>query len=127
MATNEHESSFFNTMILAAAAGVMGLVGLFVAERAGHGVPYYGGLVFFVFAILFIFLLIKHSYDREEGIKAGGMPVAVRVGFSAAVGYLVYGMAQESIPDKAGLAGIAVAVVLFGLLEIIDRMAVRDE
>ncbi len=127
MATNEHESSFFNTMMLAAAAGIMGLIGLFVAERAGHGVAYYGGLVFFVFAILFIFLLIKHSYDREEGIKGGGMPVAVRVGFSAAVGYLVYGMAQESIPDKAGLTGIAVAVVLFGLLEIIDRMAVRDE
>lgn len=127
MASNEHESSFFNTMMLAAASGVMGLVGLFVAERSGHGVPYYGGLVFFVFAVLFIFLLIKHSYDRQEGIKAGGMPVALRVGASAAVGYLVYGMAQESIPDKATIAGIAVAVVLFGLLEIIDRMAVRDE
>lgn len=127
MASSEHESSFFNTMMLAAAAGVMGVVGLFVAERSGHGVPYYGGLVFFVFAVLFIFLLIKHSYDREEGIKGGGMPVAVRVGASAAVGYLVYGMAQESIPDKATIAGIAVAVILFGLLEIIDRMAVRDE
>jgi hypothetical protein len=127
MASNEHESNLFNTMLLGAAAGVMGIVGLFVAERAGHGVPYYGGLVFFVFAILFIFLLLKHSFDREEGIKGGGMPLALRLGASAAVGYLAYGFAQESIPDKATLAGIAVAVVLFGLLEIIDRVAVRDE
>jgi hypothetical protein len=55
------------------------------------------------------------------------MPLALRIGASAAVGYLVYGMAAESIPDKAMLAAIAVAVVLFGLLEIIDRVAVRDE
>lgn len=127
MASNEHQSSVFNTMILAAAAGIMGIVGLFVAERAGHGVPYYGGLVFFVFAVLFVFLLIKHAYDREEGIKGGGMPLALRVGAAAAVGYLVYGMANESIPDKATLAAVAVAVILFGLLEIIDRVAVRDE
>jgi heme A synthase len=105
----------------------MGIAGLFVAQRSGHGVPYYGGLVFFVFAVLFVFLLIKHAYDREEGIKGGGMPVALRVGASAAVGYLVYGMASESIPDKAMLAAIAVAVILFGLLALIDRVAVRDE
>lgn len=127
MASNEHESNLFNNMLLAAAAGIMGIVGLFVAERAGHGVPYYGGLVFFVFAILFIFLLLKHSFDRKEGIEGGGMPLALRVGASAAVGYLAYGFAQESIPDKATLAGIAVAAILFGLLEIIDRVAVRDE
>jgi hypothetical protein len=77
--------------------------------------------------VLFVFLLIKHGFDREEGIKGGGMPLALRVGASAAVGYLVYGMATESIPDKAMLAAIAVAVILFGLLEIIDRVAVRDE
>lgn len=127
MATHEHDSSLFNTMILAGAAGVMGIVGLFVAQRAGHGVPYYGGLVFFVFAMLFVFLVIKHAYDRAEGIRNGGMPLALRIGASAAVGYLVYGVAAESIPDKAMLAAIAVAVVLFGLLEIIDRVAVRDE
>jgi len=128
MASNQqHESSMFNNMILAGAAGVMGIVGLFVAERSGHGVPYYGGLVFFVFAILYVFLLIKHSYDRQEGIKGGGMPLALRIATSAAVGYLVYGMASESIPDKAMLAAVAVTVILFGLLQIIDRIAVRDE
>ena len=127
MVSNDHDSSFFNSMVLSAAVALMGLVGLFVAQRAGHGVPYYGGLVFFVFAILFVFLVIKHAYDRAEGIRNGGMPLALRIGASAAVGYLVYGMATESIPDKAMLAAVAVAVVLFGLLEIIDRVAVRDE
>ena len=55
------------------------------------------------------------------------MPLALRIAASAAVGYLVYGMASESIPDKAMLASVAVAVILFGLLQIIDRIAVRDE
>jgi hypothetical protein len=127
MMASEHQPNFFNTMVLAAAAGIMGIVALFVAERAGHGVPYYGGLVFFVFAILFVFLLVKHNFDRQEGIKGGGMPLALRLGASAAVGYLVYGLAEDSIPDKATFVAIAVAVILFGLLEIIDRIAVRDE
>ena len=56
MVSNDHDFSFFNSMILSAAVAVMGLVGLFVAQRSGHGVPYYGGLVFFVFAMLFVFL-----------------------------------------------------------------------
>ncbi len=127
MASDQHQSSIFNTMVLAGAAGVMGIVGLFVAQRSGHGVPYYGGLVFFVFAVLFVFLLIKHVFDRQEGIKSGGMPLALRLAASAAVGYLAYGMASETIPDKATLAAVAVAVILFGLLQIIDRIAVRDE
>ncbi len=35
--------------------------------------------------------------------------------------------ASEVIPDKATLAAFAAAIVLFGLLEIVDRIAVRDE
>jgi hypothetical protein len=90
-------------------------------------VPYYGGLTFFVFAILFVFLVIKHAFDRAEGIKNGGMPLGARIAASAAIGYLAYGMAAESIPDKATLAAAAAAIILFGLLEIIDRIAVRGE
>ena len=127
MASTEHDSSFFNSIVLSALVALMGIVGLFVAERAGHGVPYYGGLTFFVFAILFVFLVIKHAFDRAEGIRNGGIPLAVRIAASAAIGYLVYGLAAESIPDKATLAAVAAAVILFGLLEIIDRIAVRGE
>ncbi len=126
-ASNEHDVSLSNTAVLCGAVAIMGIVGLFVAARAGHGVPYYGGISFFVFAVLFVFLVIKHSFDRAEGIRSGGMPVAIRVGVSAALGYLVYGLAAESIPDKATLAGVAAAIVLFGFLEIIDRIAVRGE
>lgn len=45
---------------------VMGIGGLFVASRAGEGLGYYGGLAMFVFAILFVFFLIRTSLDHEE-------------------------------------------------------------
>jgi hypothetical protein len=126
-ASTDHDSPLSSSAVLCGAVAIMGVVGLFVAERAGHGAAYYGGLTFFVFAVLFVFLLIKHGYDKAEGIEGGGMPLGLRLGVSAAIGYLAYGLAAESIPDKAMLAAAATAIVLFGLLEIIDRIAVRDE
>ncbi len=42
----------------------MGVAGLFVSSRAGYGVAYYGGLLFFVFAILFVMLLVKAGFDE---------------------------------------------------------------
>ena len=45
---------------------LMGLGGLFVASHAGYGVGYYGGLAIFVFAVLFVFYLIRTSLDHEE-------------------------------------------------------------
>jgi hypothetical protein len=45
---------------------ILAICGLFVAARAGHGVGYVGGLVFFLFAIFFIFILIKSSFDKAE-------------------------------------------------------------
>jgi 4-hydroxybenzoate polyprenyltransferase len=46
---------------------VMAIVGLFVAARGGHSVPYWGGLAFVGFAIAFIFYMIKRGYDEAEG------------------------------------------------------------
>ena len=48
----------------------MGVGGLFVASRAGFGVAYYGGLLFFVFAALFVLLLIKVGYDEVKEATA---------------------------------------------------------
>ena len=45
---------------------VMGIGGLFVAANAGEGLGYYGGLAMFVFAVLFVFFLIRTSMDHEE-------------------------------------------------------------
>lgn len=50
--------------VLGSVTVVMGVGGLFVSSQAGHGVAYYGGLLFFVFAVLFVMLLIKISYDE---------------------------------------------------------------
>jgi len=51
---------------MGAVTAIMAVAGLFVAARAGAGVAYYGGLLFFVFASGFIFYLIKASFDLEE-------------------------------------------------------------
>ena len=126
--TSGHSSDLPDGIIYAGAVGVMGLVGLFVAARAGHGMAYSGGLVFFVFAVLFVFLMIKHAYDKTEGMRSGGLPLFVRVGISAAVGYLVYGIVAES-SSRQGDAGRRHrrGVVVFALLAIIDRIAIRAE
>lgn len=52
--------------VMGACTLILGICGLFVAARAGHGVGYYGGLGFFLFAVFFVFLMIKVSYDKAE-------------------------------------------------------------
>ena len=51
--------------VLGAVTALMTVGGLFVAARAGHGMAYYGGLIFSAFAVLFILLLIKTSFDQK--------------------------------------------------------------
>ena len=52
--------------IMGAAASVMGVAALFVASRAGHGIGEIAGLGVFVFCVLFVFLLMKTSFDHEQ-------------------------------------------------------------
>lgn len=56
----------FSNWVLGFSAAVMGLGGLFVAARAGEGLGYYGGLAMFVFAVGFVFFLIRTTMDHEE-------------------------------------------------------------
>lgn len=51
--------------IFGALTAAMGIGGLFVAAREGHGLAYYGGLAFAAFAVLFVMLLVKASYDKN--------------------------------------------------------------
>ena len=37
-----------------------------MASRAGHGIGEYSGVGMFVFCVLFVFLLMKTSFDEEE-------------------------------------------------------------
>jgi hypothetical protein len=38
---------------------VFGVTGLFVASNGQHGLPYWGGIAFFIFCILLLFKLIS--------------------------------------------------------------------
>jgi hypothetical protein len=124
---SQHQGTLPGSFVWCGAVGLMGIVGLFVAARAGHGMPYYGGLTFFVFAVLFVFLMIKRGFDRAEGLVPGGLPLFVRTGAAVAIGYLLHGLAAESLSDQATLIGVAAAVVVFAILAAIDRIAIRAE
>jgi len=56
----------FSNWVLGFCAAIMGVGGLFVASHAGHGVGYWGGLAVFLFAVLFVFFLIRTTLDHEE-------------------------------------------------------------
>lgn len=57
----------FGNWVLGFVTCVLAVGGLFVAARGGEGVPYWGGVGFFLFAVLFVFLLIKVSFDKRHG------------------------------------------------------------
>lgn len=48
----------------------MSVGGLFVAAHAGHGIAYYGGLLYFGFAVFFVMLLVKVGYDEVHEVSA---------------------------------------------------------
>lgn len=56
----------FSNWIMGFCCAIMAVAGLFVAARAGVGVAYWGGLGFFAFAVLFVFMLIKVSFDHQR-------------------------------------------------------------
>ena len=58
--------SEFGNWFLGIAMGILGLGGLFFASHAKEEPIYVAGLILFVFAILFIFYLIKDGFDRSE-------------------------------------------------------------
>lgn len=45
---------------------IMGLLGLFVASNATSPVAYWGGLGFFVVAVLFVMHQVKLAFDHGE-------------------------------------------------------------
>ncbi len=55
-----------NDWILGGVTAILAVIGLFVASRAHDQVGYYGGLIFFLFAVGLILFQIKRGYDRRE-------------------------------------------------------------
>lgn len=52
--------------VLGAVTALLALVGLYVASNAHDEVGYYGGLLFFVFAVGLILYQIKRAFNRRE-------------------------------------------------------------
>ena len=67
--------------ILGGVVGVVGILGLFLAANA-HGVAEYHwiGLGLFVLAALFLFLMVKNSYDRLDRMHAAASEIEGRQG-----------------------------------------------
>jgi hypothetical protein len=51
--------------ILGLASSVLGTAGLFVSAKMGHGIGYYGGIIIFLLAAMFVLYLIKTAYDHD--------------------------------------------------------------
>lgn len=52
--------------LLGAVSVALGTGALFAAAQTGHGVGYYVGLAMFAFCVLFVFILIKTSFDTND-------------------------------------------------------------
>ncbi len=90
----------------------MGVAGLFVSSRAGYGVAYYGGLLFFVFAILFVMLLVKAGFDE------GGEATA----FDEFRGYFVK-VTAFLIPATRSAGSEQIVVHSIGTVDLRDSLA----
>jgi hypothetical protein len=55
------------TWFVGVMVAILGVGGLFVASRAEDQIIYTAGLMVFVGSVLFEFLLIKSTFDHDEG------------------------------------------------------------
>lgn len=62
--------------IIGGVAGILGVLGLFLASGAADRGMYLFGLLLFVFAVLFIFSRIKEAFDVAETREASGAAAA---------------------------------------------------
>ena len=56
-------------LLLIPLAIILGLIGLVLASGARDGAVYGFGIGVFVFAVLFVFLLIKRGYDATDAAR----------------------------------------------------------
>ncbi len=98
--------------VLGSVTAVMGVCGLYVSSRAGFGVAYYGGLLFFLFAILFIFNLIKIGYDEARETTSAGEFNALR---GRVTSYL--------FPENTNLASTKIVVRTITTADLKDAVA----
>jgi len=95
----------------------MSVGGLFVASNAGFGVAYYGGLLFFVFAVLFVMFLVKESLDHPEEVSAS---TELRAFFSNMFSGKT--MASDQTPTASAVSG-KIIVRSIGAVDLRDALA----
>lgn len=103
--------------VLGLMMAILSVGGLFVAAHAGHGVAYYGGLLFFVVAVLFVMFLVKTSYDEaREVTPLGELKEFLVQGFATKAGPYLY-----ASPDREAAGQFAVRGI--GLGDLKDAVA----
>ena len=55
-----------STWIMGGVTAALAVVGRYVASHADDEAAYYGGLIFFMFAVALVLLQIKRASDRRE-------------------------------------------------------------
>lgn len=108
--------------LAAAFVVLIGIGGLFIAQRGGDGTPYFGGLALFVFAVLIVFIILKRTFDIAEYGIAGGLPLLVRTIAAATTAALFYGPIAEQGRNQPLFFAVAIGAVIFILLSVIDRV-----
>lgn len=56
-------------MVVAGVVALIGLVGLYVAAITEQMALYWGGMTLFVFAVVFVFMVIKQIFDAREAAQ----------------------------------------------------------
>lgn len=56
-------------MVVAGVVALIGVVGLYVAAITDQVAIYWGGMTLFVFAVVFVFLVIKQIFDAREAAR----------------------------------------------------------
>jgi hypothetical protein len=62
-------SDVISSWVMGVFVGLLGLVGLVLASGARDGAVYGFGIGVFIFAVLFVFLLIKRGYDATDAAR----------------------------------------------------------
>lgn len=75
---------------LGSVAVILGLLGLYIASLAGHGILYWTGLIVFLAAVFAIFTLVRAAFDEAEGKAQAPLHLVPLTMLAVAVGSVLF-------------------------------------